>query len=253
MESRVNGGYERRAHRETFEQSGGQGHANTPLRYSSTGENSVTEPNSPFARQYHKGNVAEDLMEVASRILETETVEDLSVRRLAREVGVTPANFYNHYPGLNDLLLEIGAKALRERARHLAHIRRTSKTKAEAIRRVVRSYIDLALSKYQLFRIVFGLIPDCMQHRRFSEASDESMGELVELVYGQRIHDPADLDASRERCKAAYGVFALGYGLARITVDGSVPFSTERRADMLRFVDSVVDGFIAGEFTSLIS
>jgi AcrR family transcriptional regulator len=213
----------------------------------------MNQPNAAFARQYHKGNVAEDLMEAAARILETETVEDLSVRRLAREVGVTPANFYNHYPGLNDLLLEIGAKALRARARQLAHIRRTSKTKAEAIRRVVRSYIDLALGQYQLFRIIFGLIPDGMQHQRFREASDESMGELVELIYGQRIHDPADLDASRERCKAAYGVFALGYGLARITVDGSVPFSSERRADMLKFVDGVVDGFIAGEFTSLIS
>jgi AcrR family transcriptional regulator len=213
----------------------------------------MTQPTTVIARQYHKGNVAEDLMEAASRILETETVEDLSVRRLAREVGVTPANFYNHYPSLNDLLLEIGAKALHARARHLAHIRRTSKTKAEAIRRVVRSYVDLALGNQQLFRIIFGLIPDGMKHPRFSEASDASMGELVELVYGARIHDPSDLDASRERCKAAYGVFALGYGLARITVDGSVPFSPDRRADLLKFVDSVVDGFIAGEFTSLIS
>lgn len=213
----------------------------------------MTEPNNALARQYHKGNVAEDLMEAASRILETETVEDLSVRRLAREVGVTPANFYNHYPSLNDLLLEIGANKFLERSRQLAHIRRTSKTKAEAVKRVVRTYIDLALSNYQLFRIMYGLIPDSMQHRRFSEASDMSMGEIVELIYGERIHDPTDLDASRERCKAAYGVYALGYGLARVTVDGTVPFSAERRADMLRFVDSVVDGFIAGEFTSLIS
>jgi AcrR family transcriptional regulator len=213
----------------------------------------MTQQKRSAARQYHKGNVAEDLMEAASRILETETVEDLSVRRLAREVGVTPANFYNHYPSLNDLLLEIGAKAFHERARQLAHIRRTSKTKPEAIKRVVHTYIDLALKKYQLFRILYGLIPDSMQHPRFSAGSDESMGELVELIYGERLHDPNDIDGSRERCKAAYGLFALGYGLARVTADGSVPFSAERRADMLRFVDSVVDGFIGGEFTSLIS
>jgi AcrR family transcriptional regulator len=203
------------------------------------------------ARHYHKGNVAEDLLEVAERILDTETVEDLSVRRLAREVGVTPANFYNHYPSLNDLLLEIGAKALSDRARRLAHVRRTSKTRAEAVRRVVTSYIDLALSHYQVFRIMYGLIPDSMQHQRFREASDQSMGELVELVYGERLHDPADLDATRERCKVAYGVFALGYGLARVTVDGAVPYSAERRADLIKFVESVVDAFIAGELATL--
>ena len=213
----------------------------------------MTEQHTPSIRQYHKGNVAEDLMETAAHILDTETVESLSVRRLAREVGVTPANFYNHYPSLNDLLLEIGARTFHERARQLAHIRRTSKSKPEAIKRVVRTYIDLALTRHQLFRILFGLIPDSMQHAHFRDASDESMGELVELIYGERIHDPSDLYASRERCKAAYGVFALGYGLARITVDGSVPFSPERRADMLKFVDSVVDGFLGGEFTRLMA
>ncbi len=192
-------------------------------------------------------------MEVAGRILETETVEDLSVRRLAREVGMTPANFYNHYPSLNELLLEIGAKAFSERARRLAHIRRTSKTKAEAVRRAATSYVDMALSNYQLFRIMYGLIPDSMQHQRFRDASDESMGELVELVYGERLHDPSDLDATRERCKVAYGLFALSYGLARVTADGSVPFSAERRADLVRFVESVVDAFIAGELASLVA
>ncbi len=77
---------------------------------------------------YQATDISQDVLSggqghAASRILEAETVEDLSVRRRAREVGVTPADFYNHYPTLNDLLLEIGAKA---------------------IRRVVRSYIDLA-------------------------------------------------------------------------------------------------------------
>jgi AcrR family transcriptional regulator len=201
----------------------------------------------PLARQYHKGNVAEDLVLAATRILETERVEDLSVRRLAREVGVTPANFYNHFPGLNDLLLEIGAEAFHERARHLAHIRRTAKTRAEAIKRSVTSYLDLAIAKHQVFRIMFGLIPDSQKHQHFQQASDESMGELVENIYGERLHDPSDLDATRERCKVAYGVLALGYGLARIIVDGSVPFSEEKQTERRRFVESVVDSIISGE------
>jgi len=207
----------------------------------------MTTRTSSRARQYHKGNVAEDLVLAATRILETERVEDLSVRRLAREVGVTPANFYNHFPSLNDLLLEIGAEAFHERARQLAHIRRTSKTRAEAIKRSVTSYLDLAIAKHQIFRIMFGLIPDSQKHRHFQSASDESMGELVENVYGERLHDPTDLDATRERCKVAYGFLALGYGLARIIVDGSVPFSPEKQTEMRRFVEGVVDSFIAGD------
>ena len=74
----------------------------------------MTTESKPARRRYHKGNVAEDLMAVAVRILETERVEDLSVRRLAREVGVTPANFYNHFVSLNDLLLDLAADAFED-------------------------------------------------------------------------------------------------------------------------------------------
>jgi AcrR family transcriptional regulator len=212
-----------------------------------------TVPSNPPApiRQYHKGNVAEDLKLAALRILETERVEDLSVRRLAREVGVTPANFYNHFGTLTDLLMELGADTFRERARQMAHIRRTSKTKADAIKRVTLSYLDLALTRPQMFRIMFGMFPEAQTHTGFRDASDESMGEIVEIVYGEKLHDPLNLDETRERCRVAYGLVALGAGLARNVIEGVVPFSVERQADMRHFVESVVESFIDGELPKL--
>lgn len=203
------------------------------------------------ARSYHKGNVAQDLLEAAARILDSERVEDLSVRRLARVVGVTPANFYNHFDDLNDLLLNLGADAFEARARLLADIRRTSKSRSEAIRRSVTSYVDLASQTHQVFRIMFGLIPNADRHPRFQRASEASMGELVELVYGEPRHDPSNLDASRDRCKAAYAILALGYGLARVIVDGSVPFSAARQADMRAFVEAVIQTVLDGELAAL--
>jgi len=200
-------------------------------------------------RQYHKGNVAEDLKLATLRILDTERVEDLSVRRLAREVGVTPANFYNHFDTLYDLLMELGADAFHERARQIAHIKRTAKTRAEAIHRLALSYFELALARPQMFRIMYGLFPEAQKHPKFRDASDESMGEIVEIVYGERLHDPSNLDATRERCKVAYGLVALGAGLARNVVEGVVPFSAQ--ADMRRFVESVVQSFIDGELSKL--
>lgn len=205
-------------------------------------------------RQYHKGNVAEDLMAVAIRILETERVEDLSVRRLAREVGVTPANFYNHFPSLNDLLLTIAAAAFDKRAASLAHIRRTSKSRAEALKRSVLSYVDFACANPQLFRIMFGYIPEADKNDRYRQASDRSFGQLVELVYGRPVYDPDDIAASHENAKVAYGVFAMSYGLARIVVEGQFVFTPgNERAEAQAFVESVVDAFIAGELGALLS
>lgn len=217
-------------------------------------EQAMTTAETSPKRQYHKGNVAEDLMAVAVRILETERVEDLSVRRLAREVGVTPANFYNHFPSLNDLLLEIAAGAFDKRAEQIAHIRRTSKTRAEALKRSVLSYVDFACTNHQVFRIMFGYVQDADKHDRYRTAGDKSFGQLVELVYGKPIYDPDDLVASHEKAKVAYGVFAMSYGLARIVAEGQFSFTPgNERVESRAFVESVIDAFIAGELGAVLS
>ena len=85
-------------------------------------------------RPYHRGNVAEDLIAAAVRLLKTERYEDLSVRRLTREVGVTPANFYNHFENLEDLLLTIAAERHLTRAALVAKIVARSPTRIDAAR-----------------------------------------------------------------------------------------------------------------------
>jgi AcrR family transcriptional regulator len=213
----------------------------------------MTESTIRQRRSYHKGNVAEDLKTVALRILETERVEDLSVRRLAREVGVTAANFYNHFPSLNDLLLDIAADALEERSRQTAHIGRTSRTRRDAIRRAGVSFVEFASDRRQLFRIMFGHIPEALEHQRFRKASDLAFGRLAELVYGRPVEDADDWTASREQYKAAYGLFALSYGLARIMNERHVPFSQEQRAEMLGFVEGVINTYVEGQLLDLLA
>lgn len=57
---------------------------------------------------YQATDISQDVLSggqghAASRILEAETVEDLSVRRRAREVGVTPANHRRRYGGAGEV------------------------------------------------------------------------------------------------------------------------------------------------------
>ncbi|HLK25850.1 MAG TPA: TetR/AcrR family transcriptional regulator [Caulobacteraceae bacterium] len=213
----------------------------------------MTESPPATRRPYHKGNVAEDLKTVALRILENERIEDLSVRRVTREVGVTAANFYNHYPSLNDLLLDIGADAMDEQARLTAHIRRTTRSRAEAVRRIGRAFVEFAIDRRQLFRIMFGHIPDALDNPRFRESSDAAFGQLAELVYGRPVLDATDWAASREKYQAAYGVFAMTYGLARVLVERQVPFSRDQREQMLRFFESVLETYLRGELVELLA
>ena len=49
-------------------------------------------------QHYHHGNVKESLIDAAMKLIDSNEVELLSLRSLAKEVGVTPSAVYNHFP-----------------------------------------------------------------------------------------------------------------------------------------------------------
>lgn len=68
----------------------------------------------PQQRSYHHGNVKEALIDEAMKFIEADAVEQLSLRRLAREVGVTPSAVYNHFSDKNALMLAIKLRLYEE-------------------------------------------------------------------------------------------------------------------------------------------
>jgi AcrR family transcriptional regulator len=197
-------------------------------------------------RAYHKGNVAQDLLAAAARILRTERVEDVSVRRLAREVGVTPANFYNHFPSLNDLLLTLAAEHFDRIRLDAQRIITEKKSRREAVMQRGFLFVDFAMENKQIFRIMFGHLPNSIANARFREASNASFGQLMHLVYGKDIFDPVDLERSHIQGRAAYAVFAMIYGLARNIMEDQFQFATGSRAEIRQFVEAVMNTLLDG-------
>ena len=56
---------------------------------------------------YHHGNVKTALIEAAKTILMTEKAQNLTLRRLAKEVGVTPTAVYNHFSDKDALIVAV--------------------------------------------------------------------------------------------------------------------------------------------------
>ena len=52
-------------------------------------------------------STTEQIAEIALRILEEEGPEKVSMRRIAKEVGITPMAIYYHYPNRQALLQSI--------------------------------------------------------------------------------------------------------------------------------------------------
>ncbi|MEI9994331.1 MAG: TetR/AcrR family transcriptional regulator [Rhizomicrobium sp.] len=204
-------------------------------------------------RAYHKGNVAQDLLLAARRILRDESFEDVSVRRLAREVGVTPANFYNHFESLEALLLSLGAEGFDEIRLDAEQIIASAQSRKEALLQRCFKFVKFAMTNKQVFRIMFGQIPNAHKNQRFREASDASFGQLMHLIYGKDIYDPTDLAGMHYKGRAAYAVLAMVYGLARNIIEDQFQFETGSDAEIRKFVEDVLstllDGTVAKELS----
>jgi len=59
------------------------------------------------AHSYHHGNVKKALVDAAVKLIESNSVELISLRRLSKEVGVTPSAVYNHFADKDSLMLAI--------------------------------------------------------------------------------------------------------------------------------------------------
>ncbi|WP_010510799.1 TetR/AcrR family transcriptional regulator [Komagataeibacter europaeus] len=196
------------------------------------------------------------------RILKTERLEDLSVRRLAREVKVAPANFYNHYGSLNNLLLEIAADYFEVFREQAAHIGRTSANRTEALKRTVFYFVDFARSHPQLYRLMFGYIPDAYTYPRYRLTAGAAFEDLMELIYGYKVFTisddfgPNDMAVLGSKVQIGYGMYAMLCGLSNLFVanDSEGPFAnaSDPRESIVAFLNGILDAFIKGDLPKIL-
>jgi AcrR family transcriptional regulator len=195
---------------------------------------------------YHRGNVAQDLLSVARRLIDTEGLDHVTLRGLCREVGVTAANFYNHYPSLEHLLLDVAADGAEELSTRTMRVMRRAKSRHEKLVELAIEFVEFGLDHPDLFRIMYGQVKDSLGHERFQMAMEGSFAKLVQLIYEADIYRPGDVAWSHQHCAKAYAFFAFCYGVARLVSMQLFTFPSGTRAERQRFVRDLAWTFVNG-------
>ncbi len=198
------------------------------------------------SKPYHKGNVAEDLFSAASRLIETEGIDSLTVRRLCREVGVTAANFYNHYASLEVLLLDVAAAGVDLLSATVNKVIKRAKSREEKLVEITIQFVEFSLDHPDLFRIMYGQISDSGLHERFYSRTESSFAELVKLIYGEDIYRSDDVMWSHTHCRKAYAYFSFVYGMARLVSMQIFTFASGTKAERQNFVRDMAWTFAHG-------
>jgi AcrR family transcriptional regulator len=167
----------------------------------------------PPRHPYHRGNLANALRAAARAILDEAGPNVVGLRETARRVGVSATAAYRHFTNKEDLLASVATEGFRE----LAAAMETGAIESDPLCAAGLAYVDFALQKRGLFRLMFG--PILLQRAKYPE-----LDEAARAVFGllQRFSVSVD-EQPREDNAAGMAAWGLVHGLSTLFIDGLVP------------------------------
>jgi AcrR family transcriptional regulator len=197
-------------------------------------DNSVNiKPAADGKDSYHHGDLRAALVRAGVAALDTGTsVDTLSLRALARAVGVSATAVYRHFPDKAALLSALASEALGLLAEQQQ--RAAMAAGADAMAAFAASgaaYVRFAMAHPALFRLIWATAPD---RDLFEMPLDECDGALAGLRNGIDAIMPAGATPEARRA-AALTCWGLVHGLAMLALDRQI---------MLE--DAMIDRVVAG-------
>jgi AcrR family transcriptional regulator len=165
---------------------------------------------------YHHGDLRAALVRAAMELLAESGETELSLRAVARRAGVSPAAPYRHYADREALVSAVAALGYRELAERLAAAHPSPST-PEQLASVAIAYVQFALERPALFRIMFG--EPCDRDNDERVAATTAVSAYVRSI-AQRTFPQADAEA------LATAIWALVHGLAFLYLDGKLDAPT---------------------------
>ena len=179
-------------------------------------------------KRYHHGDLRAALVAEGLRLLARRDAESLSLREVARGVGVSATSVYRHFPDKEALLTALAVEGLAELGAAQRLAGEVAGGGEAGFAATGRAYVRFALANPALFRLIFAspvLAPGKGGGVRESEA-----GALLQANAAISAGNAGD--ASMHAVRA----WALVHGLAMLMLDGQIPED-----------DTLIDRAIGGE------
>lgn len=133
---------------------------------------------------YHHGDLRNALRSSARAILEEEGLGALSLRAVARRVGVSHAAPYRHFPNHEALLAELAIEGFTELRDDIVNAAAAPGARADRIANIGAAYMRFIARKPALARLMFG--PQMENRNAFEDltAAADGVGEAIGTALG---------------------------------------------------------------------
>jgi AcrR family transcriptional regulator len=164
---------------------------------------------------YHHGDLRSALLDAGAALLEQEGPSGLSLRQLARRLGVTPGAPYRHFEDKDALLAALAAEGYRTLRAEMLRDADAAPNAEERLKKAGTGYLRFATGQPELFRLMFGWMPS-RDIPELCEAGDAAFAAFEGIV--QRCEDEELL--RRSVSEAGLLAWSAVHGAAFLLIDG---------------------------------
>ncbi|MBD2186248.1 TetR/AcrR family transcriptional regulator [Aerosakkonema funiforme] len=183
-------------------------------------------------KTYHHGDLRQALVDEAIALIAEKDVSSLSLREVARRIGVSHTASYRHFEDKEALLAAVAQEGFMGLTKAL----NTALAVAEShsLRRLEAigvGYVQYAIAHPSHYRVMFGAYrgnPD--KYPLLEEAGKEAFGVLVNAIEAGQI---AGTIRSGESRQLAWVAWSLVHGLAMLLMDGQLSLCNTKEVESL--------------------
>ena len=195
------------------------------------------------AKRYHHGELRSALIAAALVLLERDGPAALTLRGLARAVGVSPMAPYHHFADRAQLLAAVAAAGFeRLQARKLSAQAEAPGSPRQALIAGTASYVAFVLEHPKLYRLMKG--PDFAETGQYPDlqrAAAAPAGALLGLI--TQLLEPQD-NTRLSAPDCAKMLWGLAHGIGTLALDGQIdPASADHLAR--QGAAAMIDGWLS--------
>ena len=172
-------------------------------------------------KNYHHGDLRSSLLNAATLMIKNNGMANLSLRKLAEQVGVSRTAAYHHFKDKNDLLSAIAAQGFifwQKKSEQIFHNQNSSNK--DKYRQFVHAYVHFATENSALYELMFGSTlwkknSGSQFLKDIAYPSFQYQLEMTKLWQQQGL-----LSDKENTLRVAQVTWATLHGLAKLLIDG---------------------------------
>ena len=173
------------------------------------------------ATPYHHGDLKNALIKAGTEILASEGLGGLSLRKVAKQAGVSHAAPYAHFKDKQALIAAISTEGFKQLHSQIESVKKTYQANPGSLLiETAWAYVQFALNEPDRFKLMFSsALEKEKEYPDFVEISQKNFRQLVDIV---EICQGANILKSADSELIALSVWGTAHGFVSLLLEGQI-------------------------------